>query len=163
MRRARSLVALLVLAACAAGCGAGTTGPTQVVQNYLTAIAEGEYDTACALLDSRARATLPTAPGQHLTCQAVFSRCVPNQAASFARDQTQELYANVDLTTDGSTAVAVVSGTLVARTVKEVTLANEHGTWKLTSYGQILRRCQHGGLPHGHVPPPSRIPHSTTK
>jgi hypothetical protein len=41
----------------------------------------------------------------------------------------------------GSTATAIVSGTPVASEVRAVTFANERGNWRLTSYGQGLRRC----------------------
>jgi hypothetical protein len=105
------------------------------VDSYIQAIGEGNYANACGLLDRSARASL------HGSCQAVFARCLPNEAAALARDQTQQLYANIDLTTTGKTAVAVVSGTAVARTVKSVTLAERGGNWQLTSPGEKLQRC----------------------
>jgi hypothetical protein len=125
-----------VLAVLAAACG--STAPTaySVVDSYIQAIGEGNYANACGLLDRSARASL------HGSCQTVFARCLPNQAAALARDQTQQLYANINLTTTGKTAVAIVSGTAVARTVKSVTLAEKGGNWLLTSPGQQIQRCR---------------------
>jgi len=134
MRRALG-AAILALAVLAAACG--STAPTayNVVDSYIAAIGEGNWSNACGLLDHGARASL------HGPCQKVFARCLPNQAAALARDQTQQLYANIDLTTTGNTAVAVLSGTAVARTVRSVTLAEQGGNWHLTSPGAKLQRC----------------------
>ena len=132
MRRAALVVALVVLAAC------GSTAPTaySVVQSYLTALGEGNYPNACAVLDQSARASL------HAPCAATFTRCLANEAGAIAHDQTQQLYANINLTGSGNRTVAEVSGTAVARTVRKVTLADEHGNWRLTSPGQAFRRCR---------------------
>jgi hypothetical protein len=132
MRRA----ALLAAAVALAGCGSTAPTPYSVVQSYLTAIGEGDYATACGLLDHSARASL-RAP-----CTAAFTRCLPNEATVSARDQTQQLYADITVSTAGKQAVANVSGTAVARTVKRVTLADERGNWLLSSPGRALERCR---------------------
>jgi hypothetical protein len=106
-----------------------------VVDSYIRAIGEGNFANACGLLGHSARASLKG------NCQAVFARCLPNEARALARDQTQQLYANINLTTTGKTAVAVVTGTAVARTVRSVTLAEQGGNWRLTSPGEKLQRC----------------------
>jgi hypothetical protein len=135
MRRAIGAV-VPVLAVLAAACG--STAPTaySVVDSYVSALGEGNYSNACDLLDHAARASL-RAP-----CTVVFSHCLANEAGAIAHDQTQQLYANINLTTSGKTAVAEVSGTAVARTVKKVTLAQTGGNWLLTSPGQAFKRCR---------------------
>ena len=129
-------LALLVTAVAVVGCG--STAPTaySVVDSYLKALGEGNYANACGLLDQSARGSL------HGPCQMVFARCLPNEARASASDQTQQLYANINLTTTGKTAVALVSGTAVARTVKRVTLADHGGNWRVTSPGEKLQRCR---------------------
>jgi hypothetical protein len=107
-----------------------------VVESYLTAIGEGNYANACGLLDHHARASL------RRPCTAMFARCLPNEAAAFTRDQTQQLYATIALNVTGSRADATVSRTAVARTVKRVTLADQGGNWRLTSPGRALERCR---------------------
>jgi hypothetical protein len=134
MRRA-TVAVVLVLAVLAAACGSNAPTAYSVVDSYIQAIGEGNYANACGLLDQSARASL------HGSCETVFARCLPNEAAALARDQTQQLYANINLTTTGKTAVAVVTGTAVARTVKSVTLAEQGGNWRLTSPGEKLQRC----------------------
>jgi hypothetical protein len=133
MRRAALLAATTV-----AVVGCGSNGPTaySVVQNYVNAIGEGNYANACGLLDQRARAALRT------PCQAKFARCLPNETAAFARDQTQQLYANINLSVSGSKAVATVGGTAVARTVRTVKLAQQGDNWRLTSPGYTIERCR---------------------
>jgi ribonuclease PH len=39
-------------------------------------------------------------------------------------------------------ADVTVGGTAVARAIREVTVADERGTWKLTSFGEALAQCQ---------------------
>jgi hypothetical protein len=132
MRRAALIAAIAVLAGC------GSTAPTaySVVNSYLTAIGEGNYSAACGLLDHAARASLRP------SCTALFKRCLVNKALALARDQTQQLYAGINLSTHGSTAVAAVRGTAVARTVRRVTLAERSGNWRLTSAGAAFRHCR---------------------
>jgi hypothetical protein len=132
MRRAALVLTVAVIAGC------GSTAPTaySVVESYLTALGEGNYTNACALLNQSARASL------HAPCTAVFARCLANEAAAIARDQTQQLYATMNLTGSGKRVAAEVSGTAVARTVKKVTLADEHGNWVLTTPGRAFTRCR---------------------
>jgi hypothetical protein len=77
-----------------------------------------------------------------ITCAKVFVRCLPNSVIRLQRDPTQLLYASIDLNVTGDTATAAVSGTTVARAIRHVTLAHEHGTWKLTSYGEAVHGCR---------------------
>jgi hypothetical protein len=131
----------LVLLAFLAGCGAGTTPPNQVADNYVSALAEGDYSIACAMLPSSAHASLARAGG----CVAALKRCVPAQPTNTSQDQTQLLYADVQANVTGSTAVADLSGTTVAKAVKRVTLVERNGAWSMTSYGTGLRACVLGG------------------
>ncbi len=129
------------MVALAAGCGQGGTPPNQAVDNYVSALAEGDYASACAMLPTAAQRSLARIVGPHETCIAAFRRCVPKQPANSSQDQTQLLYANVQTNVTGSTAVANVSGTPVARAVKQVNLIERRGTWSLTSYGVGLKTC----------------------
>jgi hypothetical protein len=52
------------------------------------------------------------------------------------------LYASIQLNITGHTASAAVGGTTVARAIRGVTLADQQGTWKLTSYGKGIRHCR---------------------
>lgn len=136
------VVAALALGACLAACGSSDLPvPSDVAQSYVYTLAEGNYRGACALLDKGARDTLVRATGSRATCPRVFARCLPDQATHVNRDQAQLLFANVQVTMDGPKAVAKLSGTRVARATRQVTMTNEHGIWKLTSYGQAIGRC----------------------
>ena len=137
--------ALPALAVFVAACGnSSAPGPGSVVSSYLSAVGVGNYANACRILDHSTRVSLETRSGRRTACAKVIARCLPNEATAFARDQTQQLYANVNLSfTNGSNvAVAVVSGTAVARTVKRVTLRQERGIWRLTSPGASVERCR---------------------
>jgi hypothetical protein len=131
----------LVLLAFLAGCGAGTTPPNEVVNNYVTALAEGNFQGACAMLPNAQRAALARAGGTRPSCVAAYNRCVPKQPTNTSKDQTQLFYANVQSTITGSNAVAELSGTTVATALKQVTLVERHGVWSLTSYGTGLKAC----------------------
>ena len=139
MRRAAGLVAL---ALCVAACGESPTPPFQVVQNYLNDIGAGNYDGACGLLDKRARDAPLKSAKPRITCAKVFVRCLPDNVIRLARDQTQLLYASIQLNVTGKTASATVGGTVVARAIRNVTLADQQGIWKLTAYGQAVNRCR---------------------
>lgn len=139
----RRLAAALVLVVCVAGCGASAPSPVDTaVQHYLNALAEGNYSSACALLDRRTRDSLLKSKGSRTTCSSVYTRCLPDDAQRLNQDQSQLLFATVQVSIDGPRAAAAVSGTAVARAIKKVTLAKEHGRWKLTSYGKGLHRCR---------------------
>ncbi len=134
-------VGALVVVAWVAGCGGSGPVPSDPVQNYLSDLAEGNYGGACAQLDGRARASLLRLQGSQSTCAKVFTRCLPDSATAPKKDQSQLLYATVEVNQSGPKADAVVSGSPVAKAVREVTLTKESGTWKLTSYGRGLTGC----------------------
>lgn len=112
------------------------------MQNYLNAVGAGNYASACALLDKRTRESPLRSVRPRIGCPTVFVRCLPNNVIRLKRDQTQLLYASIQLNVSGDKASADVSGTTVARAIRKVTLADERGTWKLTSYGQAVHRCR---------------------
>jgi hypothetical protein len=147
-RRSRCRTALaypmcvLVLGAGIAGCGESPTPPSEAVQNYLSALGAGNYTNACSLLDSQARQSLVTAMRVRTNCPGVFRRCLPNRPTRLKQDQTQLLYANIDVNVSGSDATATVSGTAVARELKHVALRNERTGWKVTGFGQAIERCR---------------------
>jgi hypothetical protein len=135
--------AALATAVVAAACGnSSPPGPGSVVQSYLNALGEGNYASACGLLASSTRASLENRTGRHVGCPTVFARCLPNEATAFARDQTQQLYANIEFGYLGKGGSAAVTGTAVAKTVKRVTLREVRGTWRLTSPGATLEHCR---------------------
>jgi hypothetical protein len=138
----RRAAALIALALCVAACGESPTPPFQVVQNYLNDVGAGNYASACGLLDKRAREAPLKSAKPRITCAKVFVRCLPDNVIRLARDQTQLLYASIRLNVIGKTATATVGGTVVARALRNVTLAEQQGIWKLTSYGQAVSRCR---------------------
>jgi hypothetical protein len=138
-----TITAALAGAGGAAGCESNSVppGPYNIVGSYLTQIAEGNYQGACGLLDPRARSSLIKAKHARVSCPTLFSRCLPNRVINARHDQSQLLYATI-LVTEGRTKAHVdVSGTAVARAIREVRLAKKRGTWELTSYGQDLETC----------------------
>lgn len=134
--------AAIAVAVCVVACGGGSnfTPPNEVAGNYAYDLAEGSFGSACAQLDSAARASI-----EHSTqtsCPRLFAHCLPTQATQINHDQSQLLYANVTLTMHGQKrADAVLSGTSVAKGVKEVSLVEHRGVWRLTSYGRNITRC----------------------
>jgi hypothetical protein len=127
---------------CVVGCGESPTPPDDVVQNYLNDLGAGNFSGACALLDKRTRETPLKSVRPRVTCPTVFVRCLPDNVIKLTRDQTQLLYASIQINVTGDKASADVSGTSVARAIRQVTLANEQGKWKLTSYGQAVHQCR---------------------
>jgi hypothetical protein len=140
-------VALLAAVAALAGCESNSSppGPYNVVSNYLSQIAEGNYANACGMLDTGVRDALVKKMGSRTSCSKLFVQCLPSKATNISRDQAQLLYATIQVATHhhNHKADVTVAGTAVARAIKRVTLAKERGTWKLTSYGDALRRCPH--------------------
>jgi hypothetical protein len=133
---------LLALAAIAglSGCGnANVVTPSEVAQNYMFAVAEGNYPGACAMLQARARARLTASA--HSSCPQLFAHCLPRELTSLSHDQAQLFYANTDLQVSGHRADVRLSGPAVTRSVKEVTLIDQHHHWRLTSPGRAIRRC----------------------
>lgn len=141
MRRAGALI-VLALCVLATSCGEAPTPPFAVVQNYLNDIGAGNYPAACGLLDKSAREAPLKAAKPRITCAKAFVRCLPDNVIRLAHDQTQLLYANIQVNVKGDTASAAVGGTTVARAIRNVTLADQQGTWKLTSYGKAVRDCR---------------------
>ena len=138
----RPRILVLALAGCAAGCGnANVVTPTDVAQNYVYAVAEGNYPSACALFDQGTRKTLVSAAGPRLSCPRLFARCLPTGSTALRHDQSQLFYANVDLRVHGSRADVGLSGTAVASAAKEVTLIDRRAGWRLTSPGRAIDRC----------------------
>jgi hypothetical protein len=137
------LAAAVVLAAGGAGCGGGSLPPAyRVTDGYLKALALGNYGDACARLDRQARVSVERRSNQRSSCARVLARCTPHHIRVNRQDPTQLLYATIDLTINGSTAVARVHGTPVADAIRRVGLAKQGGRWRLTSYGQRLIRCR---------------------
>ena len=132
---------MLALCVLATSCGEAPTPPFAVVQSYLNDIGAGNYDAACGLLDRSAREAPLKAAKPRITCAKVFLRCLPDNVIKLAHDQTQLLYASIQVNVKGHTASAVVGGTVVARAIRNVTLADQQSIWKLTSYGKAVREC----------------------
>jgi hypothetical protein len=138
----RSLTAALA-AALLVGCGEAKSPPDLVaVNSYLNALAEGNYSNACGLLEPGTEAALIKSAGKRISCPEAFHRCLPDSALIPKQDQSQLLYATVDLTVTGKRALASVAGNPVARAVQRVTLAKHGQLWKLTSYGVGLKGCK---------------------
>ena len=133
---------VLARAAFIAGCGESPNPPSENVQNYLNAVGAGNYINACGYVDGGARETLVRSEPIRTTCEGIFEKCLPHTTLVLKQDQTQLLYANIQVSTAGSTATADVSGTLVASELKHVTLRNEAGVWKLTSFGYAIEKCR---------------------
>jgi hypothetical protein len=136
---------VLALAVSIAGCGVTPPSAEELagntVQRYMNALASGYYSKACSVLDSRTRASLGGPAGSRVSCEKVLARCLPYNATIAKRDQSQLLYATVQVRIERSRAAANVSGTAVARKIREVTLTKKGGSWELTSYGTALKGC----------------------
>ncbi len=149
-RRLMSITAAAAIAVlapiCLAACG--STAPTsyQVVNDYLNTLAEGDYPDACGMLSAQARGAMSASTGVHGSCTTVFKRCLPSHALILKEDQSQLFYATVQVTSQGSTARAALSGTAVANALREVTLEKTRNGWTLTSSGSGLTGCskRHG-------------------
>jgi hypothetical protein len=133
---------VLAMVAAIAACGESPTPPSETVQNYLNAVGAGNYVNACGFLDAGAREALVRSAPMGSTCAGIFRSCLPHKTIVLNQDQTQLLYANIDVSTSGSNAAATVSGTLVATELKQVTLRDEKGVWMLTGFGQAIERCR---------------------
>lgn len=133
---------ILTMVAGIAGCGnANVVTPTDVAQSYVYAIAEGNYPGACALLDQRTRETLVASRRSRVSCPRLLACCLPKRTTALRRDQSQLLYANVDLRVSGSRADVRLSGTAAANATREVTLVHERAHCELTSPGAAIERC----------------------
>ena len=150
----------MALAVIVAGCGDAPNPPIAIVQNYLNLLGAGGYTNACAMVDSHALAALMRSKHVRTSCATFFERCLPNRSLKPKSDQTQLLYANiqVNLSDNGRVANADTSATPVATELKHVTLKHEHGVWKFTGFGRVIEACR----PHArhHRPrAPSRHKH----
>lgn len=151
-RRARGVACACAVAGmlALAGCGTAPNPPIAFVQNYLNALGGGDFATACGMVDGQAFAALEQAKHVRTGCAALFRRCLPKQALALKSDQTQLLYANINVTLSdkGQIANADTSATPVATELKHVTLKHERGVWKFTGLGHALEACR----PTAHKP-----------
>ena len=146
-------------------CGEAANPPIDFVQNYLNALGAGDYAAACGMVDGHALDALRRAKHVRISCPEVFRRCLPNRSIVLKSDQTQLLYAsiNVTLSDAGKVANAATSGTLVANELKHVSLKHEQGVWRFTGFGRAIVACRasalrprhHGRHQHGHGAHPS--------
>ena len=104
------------------------------------------------MVDGQALAALTRAKHVHISCQTLFKRCLPNRSIVLKSDQTQLLYANINvsLSDNGKVANADTSATQVATELKHVTLKHENGTWKFTALGQAIEACRPTAHEHKH-------------
>lgn len=140
------------LAAVVSGCGDTPNPPIAIVQNYLNALGGGYFATACGMADTHALDGLMRSKHAHGGCAKLFKRCLPNRSIVLKSDQTQLLYANINvsLSDNGKVANADTSATPVATELKHVTLKHEHGVWKFTGFGRAIERCQLTAHKHTH-------------
>lgn len=143
---------MVAAAVALSGCGESPNPPNAFVQNYLNALGGGEFNTACGMADGQALAALIRQKHVHIGCAALFKRCLPNDAIVPKADQTQLLYANIDvsLSDKGTIANADTSATRVATELAHVTLKHEHGTWKFIGFGHVFEACR--PTAHKHKP-----------
>jgi hypothetical protein len=141
-RRTLTLMMGLGLAAGTAGCNTPPPGPAAIGQNYVNAIAAGNYAGACAILSADAQRGLRAAMKSSAGCPALLARCLPTQETKLNRDQVQLFYSTVEQRVAGSHATVATSGTSVADRVKQLSLVRRRGVWELTSYGE--ERCRAG-------------------
>jgi hypothetical protein len=96
------------------------------------------------MADSHALEALLRSKHARLSCAKLFRRCLPNRSIVLKSDQTQLLYANINvsLSDNGNIANADTSATPVATELKHVTLKHERGVWKLTGFGQAIQLCR---------------------
>lgn len=137
--------AVLVAAAIlVGGCGQMGPVPSDIVQGYETALAEGSYASACGYLDPDAQSALAHKLGPHATCAAAVARCLPYKATVTQQDQSQLLFGNELVSEHGSHASVSLNGTAVANAIRQVSLVNKRRTgWTLTSYGKGFTNCHH--------------------
>jgi hypothetical protein len=126
------------------GCGEAPTPPIDVVQTYLNALGGGAYSSACGMTDGQALEALIRAKHTRISCAGLFKRCLPNRSVILKSDQTQLLYANINVTLSdgGKVADADTSATPVAKELKHVTLRHERGVWKFTGFGRAIEACR---------------------
>ena len=137
----RRLIVSILLACCVGACGESTViTPNEVAQNYVSAIAEGNFVGACAMIEPHARAHLLAATKTRISCPALFARCLPVSLAA-SGDQSQLFYANVLLATSGDRAQATLSRTPAADAARRVSMLDTRKGWVLTTPGHAVTRC----------------------
>ena len=156
---------MVAVALAVSACGTAPNPPIDIVQNYLNALGAGDYATACGMLDGQALEALIRTKHVRISCAGLLRRCLPNRSIVLKSDQTQLLYAdiNVTLSDHGRIADADTSATAVATELKHVTLKHEHGVWKFTGFGRAIEACRptahrprhHAGHRRGHGAQPS--------
>jgi len=132
------------LAASLSACGNYPPSPTQVTENYLYAVSEGQFASACSYLTAPSRAAMAASSRPDESCTQALARCVPKNAIKLSQDQTQLLYAGVNSSITGRHATVAVQGTAVADSIRSVSLTSRKGNWHLTSYGSGLVACVRG-------------------
>jgi hypothetical protein len=141
VRRA-TLLLVLGLGVAAGGCNTPPPGPAVIAQNYVNAVAAGDYGGACAILSPAAQRNLRAAMKSSAGCETLLARCLPTRETVLKRDQVQLFYSNVEQRIVGSRATVATSGTSVANRVKQLSLIQRRGAWELISYGE--ERCTPG-------------------
>lgn len=133
-----------------AGCGEAPNPPIAIVQNYLNALGGGGYANACGMVDKQEFAALMRSKHVRTSCAAFIGHCLPNRSLKPKSDQTQLLYANIDvrLSEHGTVADADTSATPVATELRHVTLKHEHGIWKFTGFGRAIEACRPAARRH---------------
>jgi hypothetical protein len=141
---------MVAMAGLVSGCGEAPNPPIAIVQSYLNALGGGEFNSACAMVDGQAFETLARAKHVRMSCAKLFKRCLPNRAIVLKSDQTQLLYANINvsLSDNNKVANADTSATPVATELKHVTLKHEHGAWKFTGFGHAIEACRPAAHAH---------------
>jgi hypothetical protein len=139
----------MAIAVLLAGCGESPNPPIAIVQTYLNALGGGGYRGACGMVDSQKLAALMRSKHARMSCPTFFRRCLPNRIV-LKSDQTQLLYANIDvsLSDKGKVANADTSATPVATELKHVTLTHEKGVWKVTGFGRAIQVCRPNARQH---------------
>ncbi len=141
--RAAACASAVAVTALLSGCGDAPNPPIAIVQNYLNALGGGDYPAACGMADSQALEALIRSKHARTSCAALFRRCLPNKSIVLKSDQTQLLYANINvsMSQNGKVANADTSATPVATELRHVTLKHEHGVWKFTGFGRAIEDC----------------------
>jgi len=138
----RRLIVGVLLGCCVSACGESTViTPNEVAQNYVAAIAEGNFVGACAMIEPHARADLLAATKTRISCPALFARCLPVSSQAASGDQSQLFYANVLLATSGDRAQATLSRTPAADAARRVSMLDTRKGWVLTTPGHAVTRC----------------------
>ena len=141
MRRV-SLAVALCLAVALVACGNQVVlTASDVARSYVSALAEGGFQAACTMLAPEARRPLESSA--RVSCAALLARCLPGTTTILSHDQSQLLYVNTNSRDLGCEVAVRLSGTAVAREIREVTLTNEHGRWLLSTPGANITRCAH--------------------